>query len=329
MSNPFYGYDSSRGPPPQQPQQPPQPHQQPPAFGFPANAYNNYPYQQQQQYAAYNYGVGGNNQDPSQGAYAFNATQIPGLSAAGAATSPSTSPHNAPPGISSWGNHTGPPPAPPAYNLAGSYGTQQAQVTETVQHKSNTVDTPAIPSKSQVDDVEDGELSEGQFEDLYEDSKTIEQVAHRHAQSHAKQATRQLEPFADEGEEGEEGEITGEASFDNTGTCTLGLGQTIVINKCSSCSVRFVFAFIGNNSAGGCSCRTSTCPGQQSTRHSPQSNHVEVQGRACRKSAGRPIRGAVEERGPSSGSTSLAGWCSPSNIPRGGFQKRGDRRDLC
>lgn len=116
------------------------------------------------------------NRDASQAAYQSNAIHIPGLGAGGAA--PPATQHNIAPGVAAWNNQAPSIPtfAPgfssPQAHGRGSSGSQQAQAS----HKSGPKNAPQLPNKPTpaatvpADDIEmeEGELSEGQFEDLYE-----------------------------------------------------------------------------------------------------------------------------------------------------------------
>lgn len=150
MSQYPYGYGQQQGAPSTMPygfQAPPHPAQQ---------AYIN----AQDQHASTSV-----NRNISHSAFDYNANNIPGL---GIASSPPAATSYVPLWVSSGAQAPAQPSRPlgtsasNATLLGGSYGSSRAQVAAAPSQP------PALQTQTTYDDVEEGELSEGQFEDLYE-----------------------------------------------------------------------------------------------------------------------------------------------------------------
>lgn len=111
------------------------------------------------------------NRNVSHTAFDYNANNIPGLGIA--SSPPAVSPYT-----SFWisPGAQAPPQAPPSFatgassaaSQGGSYGSSRP-------HATGPPSQPvALPTQTTHDDVEEGELSEGQFEDLYEPRDMVE-----------------------------------------------------------------------------------------------------------------------------------------------------------
>lgn len=187
-----YGYGQYHGQPPPQPSHPPQQYGYQNVSGYPAPGYNN----------QFNLSAIDLNRDAAQASFQYNAAHIPGLGIAGAA--PGVAHYNPVSGSTTWSQpHFVPPPAssaPPALPPgAGSFGAQHPQttppgLTASRPRNGNTANTPknatpVAPIPTANTDVEEGELSEGQFEDLYEPRESIPTAA--------VQAVSKLLPIAD------------------------------------------------------------------------------------------------------------------------------------
>src|SRR3569833_1200610 len=101
----------------------------------------------------------------SQASFEYNANRIPGLGA----TSPPTASNQQVPGLlTGWDSASALPSAPPAANN-GHQDTSFYSPQHPVQdHASSSAPAAIARPQSDDDDVEEGELSEGQFDDLYE-----------------------------------------------------------------------------------------------------------------------------------------------------------------
>ncbi len=161
-----YGYGQYHGQPPPQPH----PYQPAPGTSVPGlgDAYNPYAAQI--------------HQDAAQAAYTMNATHIPGLGIG--APPPGTSHQSFAYNMMAWGPQPGfpaPPPAssaaphapPPVLYGATSFDSQPPQPSPASAGPSKASKPPsqpaALPPRPPVNvEMEEGELSEGQFEDLYE-----------------------------------------------------------------------------------------------------------------------------------------------------------------
>ncbi|KAK3365097.1 hypothetical protein B0T24DRAFT_652237 [Lasiosphaeria ovina] len=185
-----YGYGQYHGqPPPQPPPQfsPPQyPYGYPPPGGYPAApppAYN----------PPFNPGAIDTTRHLSQGSFAYNASQIPGLGIAGAMTAPTGGgSYSLPPPPGVWsqpyqfagGVPTAAHPSipPPGGTFRRSFSGQHTQPPSPTgvafpNEIPSTTAAPAAaapPSHTGPDnEMEEGELSEGQFEDLYEPREPV------------------------------------------------------------------------------------------------------------------------------------------------------------
>ncbi|KAH7634322.1 hypothetical protein B0T09DRAFT_316244 [Sordaria sp. MPI-SDFR-AT-0083] len=194
---PYNGYGQYQGqPPPQPPPQPPYGYQHPPP-NYPVPPpitgpppYNAVPVYQPQGQPGFGMDT---NRNMSQGAFDYNSMQIPGLGFGGP---PATStPFGVPPIPSPWGqpppsfqNHQPPPmmpqqaPQPPAPRPFGGYSgpSQPAAGGPSSNAPGNRPANlpPNLPPKpparvTKPIEIEEGELSEGQFEDLYEPAPPI------------------------------------------------------------------------------------------------------------------------------------------------------------
>ncbi|KAK4153101.1 hypothetical protein C8A00DRAFT_15652 [Chaetomidium leptoderma] len=155
-----YGYGQYQG------QHPPQPYAYQNAPGYPAPGQN----------TPYNPSAAQTNRDVSQASYELNATHIPGLGIGG--TTPVGAHHNPASGPAFWTQPpdfpTSAPHAPPPHTYgASSFNSQRSPPglapsgpSKSAKPSNQHAPTPARPTVD--DDIEEGELSEGQFEDLYE-----------------------------------------------------------------------------------------------------------------------------------------------------------------
>lgn len=155
-----YGYGQYQGPP-----HPPQPYAYQNLPGYPASGHN----------TPYHPTAAQINRDTSQAAYDLNAIHIPGLGVGG--TAPAGTPFNLAPGVAAWTQHsTFPTPAP---NIPPSQN--QGTISVNSQHPQpglpsgsrngalpSSQSAPAAAHSAADIEMEEGELSEGQFEDLYE-----------------------------------------------------------------------------------------------------------------------------------------------------------------
>ncbi|KAK3371878.1 hypothetical protein B0H63DRAFT_526754 [Podospora didyma] len=152
-----YGYGQYQGQP--------RPHQpygayQPPS-GYPAPPFN----------PSYNANAADINQNVSQGSFDYNASHIPGLGITGATAGGST-PQGSwppPPPFTAGALHISQPTQTP-----GSFGAQRFHTTQSSEIiPVQSTRPPILPAQLEAwnepgHDMEEGELSEGQFEDLYE-----------------------------------------------------------------------------------------------------------------------------------------------------------------
>ncbi|KAJ4406068.1 hypothetical protein N0V85_004572 [Neurospora sp. IMI 360204] len=202
---PYNGYGQYQGqPPPQPPPQPPYGYQHPPNFSVPPPSTAPPPYSAAPLYQLPGQpGIGmDTNRNISQGAFDYNSMQIPGLGIGGP---PATStPFGVPPIPSPWAhpppsfqNHQPPPimprqpTQPPAPRAFGGYS-GPSQPVVAASSSNGPVNRPAnlppklrpvnlppkLPPKpparvTKEIEIEEGELSEGQFEDLYEPAPPI------------------------------------------------------------------------------------------------------------------------------------------------------------
>jgi hypothetical protein len=153
-----YGYGQYHG------EYPPQPYAYPNVSGYPAAS----------QIPPYNPSAAPIHRDASQVAFDLNATHIPGLGIGGA---PPHETHNFASGIASWTQPPGfapfAPSGPPAQTSgSGPYNLHRPQANATHDSKTGppplTQPAPTAAHPTADVDMEEGELSEGQFEDLYE-----------------------------------------------------------------------------------------------------------------------------------------------------------------
>ncbi|KAK4041990.1 hypothetical protein C8A01DRAFT_14356 [Parachaetomium inaequale] len=153
-----YGYGQYHG------QYPPQqyPYQNVP--GYPAPGHN----------IPYNPSAAPIHRDASQAAYDLNATYIPGLGMGG--TAPVETQYNFAPGVTSWTQPPGFPASTPSVPPLPTYGatpfnphmSQPATNGSRTAAQSLSQPAPTAPRPTTDVEMEEGELSEGQFEDLYE-----------------------------------------------------------------------------------------------------------------------------------------------------------------
>lgn len=160
-----YGYGQYYGQPPP----PPYAYQNAPSYAAPGH---NDPYNP---FAAQIH------RDASQAAFSSNATHIPGLGIGG--TAPGATQPNFAPNVAGWGQGFGfPAPAPsapqPQTSGANSFDSQPSQSSlptggprKDAKSLTHPAPPPAIPATDV--DMEEGELSEGQFEDLYEPRENV------------------------------------------------------------------------------------------------------------------------------------------------------------
>jgi hypothetical protein len=119
--------------------------------------------------------------DASQAAFSSNATHIPGLGIGG--TAPGATQPTFAPNVAAWGQGFGFPASvpnapPPQISGANSFDSQRSQSGLPAggpKKDTKPISQPAPPSAVPATDVEmeEGELSEGQFEDLYEPRETV------------------------------------------------------------------------------------------------------------------------------------------------------------
>lgn len=165
-----YGYGQYHGQHPPQPPLPPHPYGYPNVTGYAGPAYN----------SQYNSSAAMLNHDVAQASFQYNAAHIPGLGITGAA--PGGSKYNPAAGPTTWPQHQV-FPLPAQASAPGSSSGQHSQNTPpglTVNNpsKSNSANPPTqtapmttLPATNT--DIEEGELSEGQFEDLYEPRESV------------------------------------------------------------------------------------------------------------------------------------------------------------
>ncbi|KAH8886737.1 hypothetical protein GQ53DRAFT_335735 [Thozetella sp. PMI_491] len=243
----FYGFSQNPGqPPPQQPtsQQNPYPYQQQQSTSYASPALNPAPHDQQ--YPPYTPGTSEGNFTASQASYDYNASRIPGLGITGTPTAPTSSPFTAPPGITLWASGGNLQPStlagsvPPGQDRAGSHAASTTRPSQTPASQPQAppaaalAQPPVANTNPPVDEIEEGELSEGQFEDLYEPKEPLEPVRPLQPAKQTTQASEvtssalrtrsasvgdDVEPdlYGDGEEEGEEGEITTEQDSTETG----------------------------------------------------------------------------------------------------------------
>lgn len=120
----------------------------------------------------------------SQAAYSFNATHIPGLGVAGGA--PGGTHYNFASGPTSWRQQLGvsesvPPVPTPQVGPAGAFDSRPSQPALKASgpnRSAKSSNLPPVPSHPTSNmDLEEGELSEGQFEDLYEPREYVSDTA--------------------------------------------------------------------------------------------------------------------------------------------------------
>ncbi|KAL2183071.1 hypothetical protein L209DRAFT_767256 [Thermothelomyces heterothallicus CBS 203.75] len=154
---PPYGYGQYHGQPP------PQAYAYPNVPGYPASAA-----------IPYNPSMTPSHRDASQAAYGMNVTHIPGLGMGGAA--PVDTYGTFASGAASWNQPNGPPAltsnAPPQTHCANPFNFDGPQPSPSGASRSavppSTQPAQGHPRPSAAVEMEEGELSEGQFEDLYE-----------------------------------------------------------------------------------------------------------------------------------------------------------------
>ncbi|KAK0632228.1 hypothetical protein B0T14DRAFT_559941 [Immersiella caudata] len=172
-----YGYGSYPGPPPSPSQQSQQPYGYQPAPQYPPPTYNQ----------TYDPVAAGINLAASQNSFNYNANQIPGLGIGpppvapsfGAALDPNGRAQPPYPGVVPGLPTTQPSPTPfngPPPHYAPSWATSATpnapRVTQPPPRAPPVRETTSQPKLN--DDIEEGELSEGQFEDLYEPRQPVE-----------------------------------------------------------------------------------------------------------------------------------------------------------
>ena len=166
-----YGQGQYSGPPvpPTPPHAQPQPFAYPPATTYPATSYN-------QSYEAH---AGDLHRAASQNSFSYNANQIPGLGV-GPPAPPVNSYGHAPggwpqapfaggvPGLQQppQASATNPPKGPPSGGVGSASAISNATIAARPQER--TTAPAKKPPSPPSNDMEEGELSEGQFEDLYE-----------------------------------------------------------------------------------------------------------------------------------------------------------------
>lgn len=171
-----YGYGQYHG---QNPTQPPHPY-----------GYQNFPgYAPPPYNAPYSSSATDFNRDASQTSFDYNATHIPGLAAPGPALSGTQYPTASAP--APWTQHTmfatlvssAPPPhayTPAPFHVQPSQTTQPGLTRSGADNATGTdvskQTAPAAAHPSANVEIEEGELSEGQFEDLYETRESAREV---------------------------------------------------------------------------------------------------------------------------------------------------------
>jgi len=154
MSQYPYGYGQQQGAPSTMP------------YGFQAPPHPAQPFNPRDQHASTSV-----NRNISHSAFDYNANNIPGL---GIASSPPTASSFSSLWVSSGAQAPPQPHRPFATGASsatlpgGAYGSSRPQVAETPSQPA------ALQTQTTYDDVEEGELSEGQFEDLYEPRDIVE-----------------------------------------------------------------------------------------------------------------------------------------------------------